>query len=74
MTNSNYKLTCGCITTGHKNEVIQCPTHKAAPEMLEALKYVVQYHREHDSGEGELFGLDFVTSCIAAISKVEGRS
>ncbi len=43
----------------------------SAPELLEALKYVVQYHRDHDSGEGELFGLDFVTTCIAAISKVE---
>ena len=40
-------------------------------ELLEACKYVVQYHRENDSGEGELFGLDFVTTCIAAIRKVE---
>jgi hypothetical protein len=40
-------------------------------EMLEALKYVVQYHQEHDSGEGELFGLDFVTTCIGAIRKAE---
>ena len=43
----------------------------AAPELLEACKYVVQYHRENDSGEGELFGLDFVTTCIAAIEKAE---
>lgn len=46
----------------------------AAPELLEACKYVVQYHRENDSGEGELFGLDFVTTCICAIRKAEGLS
>jgi len=45
----------------------------AAPELLEACKYVVQYHRDHDSGEGELFGLDFVTTCIAAIRKAESE-
>ena len=43
----------------------------AAPELLEALKYVVSYHKKHDSGEGELFGLDYVTTCIAAIAKAE---
>ena len=41
----------------------------AAPELLAACQYVVKYHREHDSGDGELFGLDFVTTCIAAIAK-----
>jgi hypothetical protein len=41
----------------------------AAPDLLKACKEVVQWHREHDSGEGELFGQDFVTTCIAAISK-----
>ena len=45
----------------------------AAPELLEACKYVVQYHKENDNGEGELFGLDFVTTCIAAINKAEGN-
>lgn len=44
-----------------------------APELLEACKYVARYHRENDSGEGELFGLDFVTTCIAAIAKAEGH-
>jgi len=44
----------------------------AAPELLEAAKYVVRWHREHDSGEGELYGLDYVTTCIAAIRKAEG--
>jgi len=43
----------------------------AAPELLEACKYVVAWHREHDSGEGELFGLDYVTTCISAIRKTE---
>ena len=43
----------------------------AAPKLLEACKYVVKYHREHDSGEGELFGLDFVTTCIDAIVAAE---
>ena len=42
-------------------------------DMLEALKYVVRYHREHDSGEGELYGLDYVTTCISAIRKAEER-
>ena len=46
----------------------------AAPELLEACQYVVDWHREHDSGEGELFGLDFVTTCINAIRKAEGAS
>jgi len=41
----------------------------ASPDLLEACKYVVQWHREHDTGEGELFGLDFVTTCISAIDK-----
>ena len=41
-------------------------------DLLEACKYVVKYHLEHDSGEGELFGLDFVTTCISAIAKAEG--
>lgn len=45
----------------------------AAPEMLEALQYVVKWHREHDSGEGELFGLNFVTTAIAAIRKATGN-
>lgn len=40
-------------------------------KLLEACKYVVKYHREHDSGEGELFGLDFVTTCISAIRESE---
>ena len=45
----------------------------AAPDLLAACEYVVRYHREHDSGEGELFGLDFVTTCIAAIAKAKGE-
>jgi hypothetical protein len=39
----------------------------AAPQMFEALAYVVNWHREHDSGEGELFGLDYVTACVSAL-------
>ena len=42
-------------------------------KMLSALESVVQYHREHDSGAGELFGLDYVTTCIAAIAKARGQ-
>ena len=45
----------------------------ASTELLAACKYVVQYHRENDTGEGELYGLDFVTTCIAAIRKAEGK-
>ena len=44
----------------------------SAPDLLEACQYVVNYHREHDSGEGELFGLDFVTTCINAIRRATG--
>ena len=43
----------------------------AAPDMLQALAYVVNWHREHDSGEGELFGLDYVTACISALRQVD---
>lgn len=45
----------------------------ASPKLLEACQYVVRWHREHDSGEGELFGQDFVTTCIAAIAKATGE-
>ena len=41
----------------------------AAPEMLEALRYVVRWHRDNDSGEGELYGRDYVTTCIGALRK-----
>ena len=43
----------------------------AAPDLLEACQYVVNWHRENDSGEGELYGLDFVTTCIGAIRKAK---
>jgi hypothetical protein len=43
----------------------------AAPDLLAACRYVIDWHREHDSGEGELFGLDFVTTCIAAVHRAE---
>lgn len=46
---------------------------EASKDLLEACKYVIQYHREHDSGEGELFGLDFVTTCISAVRKAEDK-
>lgn len=42
----------------------------AAPDLLAACRVVRDYHRENDSGSGELFGLDFVTTCIAAIAEV----
>ena len=40
-------------------------------ELLEACKYVVKWHRDHDSGEGELYGQDFIITCIGAIAKAE---
>lgn len=43
-------------------------------ELLAACEYVVKYHREHDSGAGELYGQDFVTTCISAINKAKGFS
>ena len=45
----------------------------AAPDLLKACEYVVEHHRTNDSGEGELFGLDFVTTCISAIMKAKGE-
>jgi hypothetical protein len=44
----------------------------AVPELIDACRYVVEWHREHDNGEGELFGLDFVTTCISALNKALG--
>ncbi len=41
----------------------------AAPDLLFACRYVVNWHRENDSGEGELFSHDFVLTCINAIQK-----
>ena len=41
----------------------------ATPDLLAACQYVVDWHREHDSGDGELYDLDFVTTCINAIAK-----
>lgn len=46
---------------------------KKINKLLDACKYVIQWHREHDSGEGELFGLDFVTTCINAVRDAEGQ-
>lgn len=46
----------------------------AAPDLLDACRHVVQWHREHDSGEGELFGLNFATACIAAIDKATHKN
>lgn len=43
----------------------------AAVHLLEACEYVIDYHRENDSGSGELFGLDFVTTCINAVRKTK---
>jgi hypothetical protein len=64
----------GMYYTGHPEDAkANALLIAACPDMLEALKYVVRWHREHDSGEGELFGLDFVTACIATIAKAEGN-
>jgi len=45
----------------------------AAPELLEACENVIKYHRDNDSGEGELYGLDFITTCVNAVRKAKGR-
>ena len=59
--------------SGFLNDEANAALIAAAPEMLEACKYVIQWHREHDSGEGELFGLDFVTTCINAVRKADNN-
>ena len=43
-----------------------------APDLLKALKNIVNWHREKDSGEGELYGRDYITTAISAIRKAEG--
>jgi len=45
----------------------------ATPDLLSACEYVVKWHRDNDGGDGALFGLDFVTTCIAAIRKAKGE-
>jgi len=69
--NEGFKSNKGIISTNERKANAQLIA--AAPELLDALKYVVNYHRENDSGEGELFGLDYVITCIAAITKAEGK-
>ena len=54
-------------TTEAVARIVDEETH--AGELLEACQYVVKWHREHDGGEGELYGLDFVTTCIGAIRR-----
>jgi hypothetical protein len=44
----------------------------AAPELLEALEYVVKWHRDNDSGVGELYGRDYITTAIQAIRHAKG--
>lgn len=34
-------LICGCWTNGKKNQVIQCPLHASAPELLQKLKDLI---------------------------------
>lgn len=41
----------------------------AAPDMFAALEYVANWHRQNDSGSGELFGLDYVTACLSALRR-----
>jgi hypothetical protein len=62
-----------CDECGEGIKPIKPELEGVALDLLEACKYVVQHHRENDSGEGELFGLDFVTTCIAAIVKAEAK-
>lgn len=65
----------GYIATisNYPNSIDDAYLMSAAPELLAACKYVIQYCREHDSGEGELYGMDFVTTCINAVRKAERK-
>ncbi|KKL66244.1 hypothetical protein LCGC14_2146910 [marine sediment metagenome] len=72
------KILANCLPTGiesldvsFEEAVANTQLFASSTELLAACRAVVKYHRENDSGEGELFGLDFVTTCIAAIAKVE---
>ncbi len=76
---------CGCTTTlwndGSGIEIEYCPKHKAAPELLEALKLarpIIYYIRRHGWDEAPPFGsaIDEVvalTKTDEAIAKVEGE-
>lgn len=63
----------GAINEDDEETIANARLIATAPELLEACKYVIKWHREHDSGSGELYGLDFVTTCINAVAKAEGR-
>lgn len=69
----------GVLFEGATGIILSAPDEDDEPgyvditaELLAACEYVVKYHGEHDSGEGELYGLDFVTTCINAIAKAKG--
>jgi len=75
-TEANYQAICEIYKGGPPNPddaTAQANARliAAAPAMFDALAYVVNWHREHDSGEGELFGLDYVTDCISALRQVD---
>jgi len=66
-------LNCQCQTVADLEQCANAELIAAAPDMLAALEYVISWHRENDSGEGELFGLDFVTTCINAVRRAKGE-
>jgi hypothetical protein len=62
-----------CALRDQPNQPQDAALIAAAPDLLAALEYVVKYHREHDSGNGKLFGRDYITTSIAAIRKARGE-
>jgi len=73
------EVRAGARTDSIARMIVSCVTAcaginpEAVPDLLEALCCVVRWHREHDSGAGELFGRDYVTTSILAIAKAEGH-
>lgn len=61
------------VTRANFQELVRVmPTLKAAPEMLAALKELVEY--DDGSNEPGDFGYEILQRCKAAIAKAEGRS
>lgn len=59
-------IVCSLDVPEHGSKLANARLIAAAPDMLDALAYVVNWHREHDG-----FGLDYVTTCISALRKVD---
>lgn len=65
----SYKLECGCEfeLTGTGYIMHWCPKHKAAPDMYEALKALVEYHERNS------LAIPCLADSLQALAKAEGK-